>query len=94
MLSLCIWAFLQCLPYIEAVNVLCSGPRTPSDRGTSALERYTLPTPGTEDVRFAAKVKHLQSSFPAAPEEEVAAALFRAANNPLPAKEVCTPDLR
>lgn len=46
--------------------------------------------PGTEDVRFAAKVKHLQGSFPAAPEEEVAAALLRAASNPLPAKKVCT----
>lgn len=69
--------------------ILCSGPMTPSGRGTlSAAERSALPAPGTEDVRFAAKVKHLQSSFPAAPEEEIAAALVRAANNPLPAKKV------
>ena len=47
-----------------------------------------MPAPGTEDVRFAAKVKHLQSTFPAAPEEEIAAALVRAANNPLAAKKV------
>lgn len=35
-------------------------------------------TPSTGDARFAAKVKHLQSSFPSTPETEIAAALIRA----------------
>ena len=53
-------------------------------------------TPGTDDARFAAKVRHLQATFAEAPEDEIAAALVRTENSPLAAKQVrpdCCPIL-